>query len=76
MSKQKVKRMDDSQPTEKTAVWDRDAGANYISDFGKDRKTLMSIKSLPPVEVGRLTGESMDQAARRYLDVATGCYGD
>jgi hypothetical protein len=49
---------------------------NTEGEYGGDRMLLLSIKTLPPIEVGRREGESARSAARRFLDIQQGCYGD
>lgn len=49
------------------------AAANDLRDRGM---MLLQVKTLPPIEVARRPGESARAAARRWLDVQQGCYGE
>jgi hypothetical protein len=47
--------------------------SNELRDYGMP---LVQVKTLPPIEVHRRPGESARSAARRWLDVQFGCYGE
>ena len=49
---------------------------NTISDYGGDRIMLLTVKTMPPIELARRKGESAMKTAARYLEIANGCYGD
>jgi len=47
-----------------------------VNEQAESLWNLTHFKDLPPIEVRRMDGESNEEAARRFLDVQYGCYGD